>query len=298
MTVYGAFLIGRESGDWPVAPSRVTDKLFAKIRQDSKTLEDLTFEHCTFANVSFKESRLRGCRFVDCAFLSCYFRKTLLTGSSFVGCKFLGCDFPRIVIQSCDFKYSRFEGCALPFEELEHSLPPEANLREELARGLAIASDSLGLRVDVRRYRLAAIQAQEEHLRAAVLSDSEWYRSHFSGLRRWKALGRLIASLLRGAVWGHGERWFPLIRNLLVLALFVFPLALWAVRDALASPSGPVGIPEIVWLSVTTILPVDGVTSVVATSWSTRTLLVFEAFLGLVAGGLLVVLLARRMLTR
>ena len=298
MTGHGAYLVGREGGEWPVAALSATNELFAAIRRDGMTLQGLTFEHCTFANVSFKESQLKGCRFVDCAFLSCYFRKTLLAGSSFVGCKFLGCNFPRIVIQSCDFKYSRFENCALPFDEMEHSLPPEANLREELARGLAIASDSLGLQDNGRRYRLAAIQADEEHLRAAVFSQSEWYRSHFSGPRWWMALGRLIASRSLGVAWGHGERWFPLIRNFVMLTVIIFPAGLWVARDALVSPSGPVGIAEIVWLSVTTILPVEGTSSVVATSWSTRAILALESFLGLVTVGLVVTVLARRMLKR
>ena len=298
MTAHGAYLVGRDAGEWPVAASSATDQLFAAIRRDDMTLQGLTFEHCTFANVSFKASQLRGCRFVDCAFLNCYFRKTLLTGSAFVGCKFVGCDFPRLVIQSCDFKYSRFEDCALPFEEMAHSLPPEANLREELARRLAIASDSLGLQADGRRYRLAAIQAAEAHLCAAVSSDSEWYQSHFAGTRRLRALGRLLASRFNAVLWGHGERWLPLIRNLLILALVVFPAVLWVARDGLLGPSGPPRIAEVVWLSVTTILPVDGVPSVVATRWSTRGVLALESFLGLVAGGLVVTLLARRMLKR
>ena len=296
MVGHGAYLVGRQGGEWPVAASSATNQLFAAIQQDGNALQGLTFEHCTFANVSFKEGQLSGCRFVNCAFLNCYFRKTLLTGSSFIGCKFLGCEFPRIVIQSCDFKYSHFEDCALPFDEMEHSLPPEANLREELTRRLAIASDSLGLQVDGRRYRLAAIQAQEAHLHAAVFSRSEWYRNHFSGPRRLVALGRLIASRSLGVVWGHGERLYPLIRNLFILTLIVFPAVLWNARDGLAGPSDPVDIVGIIWLSVTTILPVEGVSSVVATSWTTRTLLALESFLGLVTGGLVVTVLARRML--
>ena len=280
MTAHGAYLVGRQVGEWPVASVSATDQLFAAIRRESMTLQGLAFEHCTFANVSFKESQLRGCRFVDCAFLNCYFRKTLLTGSAFVGCKFVGCDFPRLIVQSCDFKYSRFEGCALPFDEMEHSLPPEANLREELARRLAIASDSLGLQAEGRRYRLAAIHAHEEHLRAAVSSDSEWYVSHFAGTRRLRALGHLVASRFNAALWGHGERWFPLVRNFLVLALVLFPALLWGARDGLETPSDSLGLAEVIWLSVTTILPVDGVPPVVATSASTRVILALESFLG------------------
>lgn len=298
MTRHGAYLVGREGGEWPAAASSVADRLFAALRRDGMELQGLTFEHCTFANVSFKDSQLSGCRFVDCAFLNCYLRRTVLKGSSFIGCKFLGCEFPRIVIQSCDFKYSRFEDCALPFDEVEHSLPPEANLREDLARGLAIASDSLGRQLDGRRFRLVEIRAREDHLRAAVLSQSEWYRSHFAGSQRLMALWRLVSSRALGLIWGHGERMVPLLRNLFVLTIFIFPALLWGVRDALVSPSGPMDIGEIVWLSVTTVLPVDGVSAIEATTWTTRAILALESFLGVVTGGLLVTVLARRMLKR
>ena len=186
----------------------------------------------------------------------------------------------------------------MPFAEMEHSLPREPNLRQELARGLAIASDALGLDVDGRRYRLAAIEAREEHLRAAVLSKSDWYQRHYSGLRKFEALAQLVASRANGLVWGHGENWLVLVRNLLVLALIGFPAALWFARDGLQQQTGPPGVADLVWLSVTTIIPVDGVSSVVATTWASRVLLTSEAFVGAVGAGLLVTQLVRRMLTR
>lgn len=298
MTGPGAYLVGRKTGDWPAAASPARDLLFAAVRKDGETLEGVEFEHCTFANVSFKEVELRQCSFIDCAFLDCYFRKTRIVGTSFIGCKFLSCDFPKTTIQSCDFKYSRFEDCSIPFDELEHSLPREPNLREDLARGLAISSDALGLLRDGRRYRLAAIRATEEHLRAAVLSNSEWYSSHYRGLRKLAALVQLIASKANGAVWGHGEKWFVLMRNLLVLALVVFPTALWFSQGGLARPSGSIGIGDLVWLSVTTIIPVNGVNSVAVTGFATRSILTVEAFLGVVIAGLFITLLVRAMLKR
>ena len=298
MTDLAAYLVGRKVGDWPAATSPAKDLIFAAVRKDGETLEGMEFEHCTFANMSFKEVKLRQCRFTDCAFLSCYFRKCEMVGASFIGCKFLGCEFPKATIQSCDFKYSRFEGCSIPFAEMEHSLPREPNLRKELARDLAIASDALGLDADGRRYRLAAIQAREEHLHAAVLSNSEWYRSHYAGLRKLQALIQLLASRGNGVIWGHGESWVALIRNILVLAFVLFPLALWWARDGLSQPSGSLGVPDLIWLSLTTMVPVDGVTSVVATTWTSRAILTGEAFIGVVAAGLLVTQLVRRMLKR
>ena len=298
MTDIGSYLVGRKAGSWPAATTAATDMLFAATRKDGETLEGMEFEHCTFANVSFKEVVLRQCRFTDCAFLSCYFRRCEMVGASFIGCKFVSCDFPKVTIQSCDFRHSRFEECSIPFAEMDHSLPREPNLREELARGLAIASDALGLGADGRRYRLAAIQAREEHLYAAILGNSEWYQRHYPGIRKLKALVQLVASRVNGLVWGHGERWHVLVSNLLILALAVFPALLWFARDGLEQQSGALGVGDLIWLSVTTIVPIGGVTSVVATNWVSRAILTSEAFVGVVAAGLLVTLLVRRMLTR
>lgn len=294
----GAYLVGRNPGTWPNATAAASDMLFAATRKDGETLEGMDFEHCTFANVSFKEVVLRQCRFTDCAFLSCYFRKCEMVGAAFIGCKFVGCDFSKVIVQSCDFRYGHFDGCSIPFAEMEHSLPREPNLREELARTLAISSDALGLDADGRRYRLSAIQAREEHLRAAILGSSDWYQRHYSGLRKLEALIQFIASRLNGLVWGHGEKWSVLVRNLLVLAFVVFPAALWFARDELQQHSGPLDVGDLIWLSVATIIPVDGVISVTPTAWVSRTILTSEAFVGIVAAGLLVTQLVRRMLKR
>jgi hypothetical protein len=298
MTDLSAYLVGRKPGNWPAATIAATDMLFAATRKDGETLDGLEFEHCTFANVSFKEVTLNQCRFTDCAFLNCYFRKCEMVATAFVGCKFVSCDLPKVTIQSCDFKYSHFDQCSIPFAEMEHSLPREPNLREELARGLSISSDALGLDADGRRYRLAAIQAREEHLRAAFLSDSDWYHRHYSGLRKFQAFMQFVASRANGLIWGHGEKWFVLVRNLVVLAFAVFPVALWFARDGLLQSSGPFSVWDLIWLSVTTIVPVDGVTTAVATTSFSRAILTIEAFVGVVGAGLLVTQLVHRMLRR
>lgn len=298
MTGSDEYIVGRKTGDWPEATKPAHDLIFAADRKDCSKLENLEFQHCTFANVSFKEADIRNCRFINCAFLSCYFRKSELTGSTFVGCKFLSCEFPKVIVQSCDFRYSRFENCALPFDEMEHSLPREPNLREELADRLAIASDAIGLQNDRRKYRLAAIQAKKEHLKAAIVSNSEWYRRHYSGLRRLSAFAQLITNYIYDTVWGHGEKPIVLIRNIIILAFLVFPFLLWLVRDSLNQSSETLGIGEVIWLSVATFISVDSVNVVSATGTLARIILTIEAFFGFVSFGLLVTLLVRWMFKR
>lgn len=288
-----AYLVGRAKGDWPEASAPAQDLLFAATRKDEEVLEGIEFAHCTFANVSFKRALLKQCRFVDCAFLNCYFRKSEMIGSSFVGCKFIGCEFPKTTIQSCDFKYSRFENCALPFDELDHSLPREPNLREALCHELALSSERLGAYRDARRYRLKAIEAHQQHLKAAVLSQSEWYESHYPGLRKVRAFIALVAHWTNGFIWGHGEKWWILLRNLIVLAFAAFPALLWFLRSGIRDVDGMVGVGDLMWLSVTTLIPVDGGSTLQAVSLAVRLTLVSEAFVGVVAAGLFVSLLVR-----
>ena len=96
-----AYLVGREIGDWPAERVPVKDQIFAAIRKDSARLEGMAFQHCTFANVSFKEANIKNCDFLNCAFVGCYFRKSELMESTFVGCKFLSCEFQKVTVQSC-----------------------------------------------------------------------------------------------------------------------------------------------------------------------------------------------------
>lgn len=291
-----AYLIGRDGCVWPEEAAPSQDLLFAAIRKDGTKLEGLEFRHCTFANVSFKETKLEQCRFVDCAFLNCYFRKSQMIGSYFVGCKFISCEFPKVTIQSCDFKYSRFDNCSLPFDELEHSLPREPNLRQSLCQELALTAEHLGHYRDARGYRLRAIEAQQQHLKAAVLSQSEWYESHYPGLRKVRALVSLVAHWLNGLVWGHGEKWWILLRNIIVLSFGIFPLLLWLMKSGVRDADGSISLGDLVWLSVTTLIPIDGANSLHAASLAVRLTLASEAFIGVVAAGLFVTLLVKALL--
>lgn len=293
----GVFLAGRQPAEWPTAARPTSDKFFAAIRKDDVAIDGLEFQHCTFVNLSFKESKIEQCRFTDCVFIRCYFRKTRLVSSSFVGCKFINCDFPKTTVQSCDFRYSHFEVCAVSFAEMEHSLPREPNLREELAWRLAMSSDEIGEVENGRRYRLAAIEARQEHLLAAVMSKSDWYRSHYPGLRRLQALVSFLSSTINGLVWGHGEKPMILLRNLLVLSLIIFPSALWLVREDLANEVARPALGDLVWLSVTTLIPLGG-SSIAAVGWTARTILALESLVGVVAAGLLVAILVKRLIRR
>jgi len=245
------------------------------------------------------DTELKDTEFMDCAFLNCYFRRARIVTCSFVGSKFYGCEFPKASVQSSNFRYAKFFSCAIPFDEMEHNLPPEPNLREEVALGLAIAADERSWGAEARQYLLSAIAAREDHLVAAVQGRSTWYKEHYPPLRRLGALLALAASKLNGQLWGHGERWTVLLRNLIILAFLVFPALLWFVRSELqVAGDGTLQFGDVLWLSITTIVPVSAVSSVSASGATSRAVLTFEAFAGIVIGGLFVTLLLRSVVKR
>ena len=294
-----AYLLGRDICRYPCEGDPIEDRLFATQRLDGSKVIGKRFHHCTFANVSFKDVELTNCKFWDCAFIGCYFRKSQIRDCRFPGSKFLGCQFPRVSVQSCDFRYTSFDGCVIPYSEMEDNLPSEPNLRQELTAILAHASEMLGFTKEARDYRLQSIKAQESHLWAAVRLASSWYQNHYPGVRRWGALISLLASKINGLLWGYGERWSVLLRNLVLLAFVFFPVLLWVFRDGLyIQGQSSVGIGDIMWLSIGTILPGASQSGAVAIANATKAILTTEVFCGIVIAGLFVTFLFRTILRR
>lgn len=294
-----AYLLGRDICRYPCEGDPIEDRLFAAQRLDGSKVIGKRFHHCTFANVSFKDVELTNCEFLDCAFIGCYFRKSQIRDCRFPGSKFHGCQFPRASVQSCDFRYASFDACLIPYSEMEYNLPSEPNLRQELTAILTHASEMLGLTKEARNYRLQSIKAQESHLWAAVRSASSWYQDHYPGIRRWSAFISLLASKTNGLLWGYGERWGVLLRNLILLTFVLFPVLLWVFRDGLSvQGQSNVSIGDIMWLSIRTMLPGTSPSDVVAISNMTKAILTAEVFSGIVIAGLFVTFLFRSIVRR
>ncbi|MBI4527734.1 MAG: pentapeptide repeat-containing protein [Deltaproteobacteria bacterium] len=278
-----AYVLGRPTGNL-ADPYLGTDLTFGGARLDGLRIEKADFTHCTFANISFKEVVLNSSSFLNCVFVGCYFRRAEVIGSRFIGCKFLDCNFSHIAIKSCDFRHSSFRACQLPFAEIRYSLPSEPNLLEELARNLALESSRLGLSSEARQYRMTEIRAREAHLRAAISGESQWYREHFDGFARVRAIAQLSVSLGNRWLWGYGERARILVRNFLVLGLLIFPVAFWLVRDGLVHTRGSdIRAIDVVYFSLQNILPAGVESGVRAVGPIPRMIAGLEALFGVVA---------------
>lgn len=266
------------------SPHNGVDKCFAGQRLDGETVERANYEHCTLVNVSFKEGKIRNSDFLDCIFVGCYFRRTTLENCRFVGCRFFDCNFSHTALNSCDFKFSVFRGCQVAFSEMHYSLPAEPNLRENLARNLALESSRLGLSDESRQYRMVEIGAREDHLMAAFRGKSEWYRTHFDGLSRLHAFLTWLSSLLNRWLWGYGENAWVLVRNLLLLAAVIFPGLFYFFRNELEHRlSSEIGFTDSLYFSLENVIPAGIVSNVTAVGSLARFLAGLESVVGVVA---------------
>ena len=281
------------------SPYSDTDKVFAAQRYDDKVIHSPKYEHCTFVNISFKGAKLTDGHFLDCIFVGCYFRRAELTNCRFVGCRFFDCNFNYVSLKSCDFRFSIFRGCQVAHSEMEYNLPREPNLREELARNLSVESSRLRLSREAKRYRIAEIRAHEEHLKAALLGKSQWYREHFVGFARVSAFLEWGLSLLNRWLWGYGEHAMVLIRNFLVLAFLIFPILFHAVKHQLSHTSGrPAGLIDLLYFSLENIIPAGFASGIEATGSVTRLLAGVESLFGVVTAALLAAYIFRWSLHR
>ena len=260
------------------------DQTFASERHDDEVIQSPRYQHCTFANLSFKNATLKSGSFDDCIFIGCYFRRAELRDCRFVGCRFYDCNFSHVALKSCDFRYSIFRGCQIAYSEFEHNLPSEPNLREDLARNLSVESSRLGLSREARSYRMAEIQAHEQHLKAAFQGSSQWYRDHFDSLARVQVFAQWFLSLLNRWLWGYGQRAMVLVRNLFFLSFGIFPISFFMLREQLSHSSGKaITFVDTVYFSLGNVVPAGVGSEIVAVGLATRVLAGLESLFGVVA---------------
>lgn len=292
-----AFAFGR-TAETLGAPFEGDGVLIAGQLADDTAMRQPNFANSTFANVSFLRANVTGGTFRNCVFVECYFRKSEFRDTTFVGCKFINCNFTHVSIRDCDFRYAEFRGSTPPFLEMLHSAPQQANLRHELFEGLARVAEASGNATEARRYRVAAIDALDLHLRAAVRGDSAWYREHFDLVGRVQAVFRLGWHRLNRLLWGHGESAWRLLSSAAITALLIFPILLLTLQSGVEVPDRQAAASDYLWLSLSNFLLLDRISAAELTTWPTQTVAAVEALLGVVFAGLYVTLLVKALLRR
>lgn len=230
MSVY---TVREQTSSLEPSPGEGSDTLFINQRFEGKVLRGATFTQCTFANISFKDTRLIDCQFSACVFENCYFRKATLQECNFPASRFIDCELPKTRIHSCSLGTTRFQGTAPKYAVLEQSLPGEPNLCRDLCRNIATEASALGYERDARRYRLRSIEEHEKALKRGFLWSDQYSRDHYPELERFRALGAYVLSRASGSLWGNGELIRRLLLNLFGVAILLGPLLLYLARDHL-----------------------------------------------------------------
>lgn len=294
-----AFLMGRRRAELSDQAFSGEDRLYAAQRLDGLVLQAGQFDHCTFANVSFLNARVRDTSFTDCTFLSCYFRGTTFTNVTFAACRFIDCEFPRVTLSGCTFRYGRFVRCFIDFEAMEHSLPSEPNLRQQLARTMSIAAARAGESAESRAYRLCELRARDSDWIAAIKGQTPWYRDHFDGYQRVGLAFRLAGSFLNRHLFGYGLSAWVLVRNLMIAAGILFPIIFYVLRSDLVSGTGAAADAwGALWFSLDVVTPVGIESGLHAGSALTRLVAGVEATAAVVWASLLAAYLYRWSLHR
>lgn len=288
----GAYLLGRNLGDLHSLNTINKDLLFTNERLDEETLEDKTFLHCTFANISFKKGFISASKFRDCVFIDCYFRDTQIKNCEFSSSKFFNCNFTKVDLRSTDLRwYNSFSGCFIPYQAVVHCLPSEGNLRKHIASNLARESEYAGAWSDSQNFRQCAARGNEEDLRAIVRQSNSFYKEKYNGREQWNAFWSLVASKGRGRIWGYKKSHLVVLRNWAFFTFLFFPGIYVALGKGVELDSKSVSFVEAEIASAGNMMPGSAISNVKFTSTLSQSVAFLEAFIGLGFIGIAVSLL-------
>jgi hypothetical protein len=180
--------------------------LFSDQLQDNIKVSGVSISASSFIRLGMKEAVISDCAFTQSHFEDSYFRKAKFKNVRFTGSSFRFCNFDKASFQACDFRYCNFHYCKLPADEILACLPPEPNLRRDLARNLRSNFEMIGDKKTADKLLDIEIQANEDLSKSIFLSDTDYYRDHYNLLDQIREGLKLIASKLSGIVWGYGRK--------------------------------------------------------------------------------------------
>jgi hypothetical protein len=264
-------------------------EIYASQLLDGADVTAQTFEHSTFANISFKKTRIDRCRFVNCAFIDCYFRHTEIESSRFIGCKFITCNFSEPHFMGNTFEFLEFRGCFIPFDTFAPYLPEDPGLKRDIADQLAREAGNAHELRDARRYRLIAERAFEsDQWNLAWASGSDYYEKPRPPLLRVQAGLRWAGRKFNRWLWGHGERGLILARSFAIAALaFAVGFRVF-LQESLTHDGRGLSTPEYLLYSLDNLLAHSGFSEISTAGVAARWLSGFEVFVGLIFIGLFV----------
>lgn len=203
----------------------ITDHYIAKDVVDEavsfkfKIFNRLNANKIKFKNVSFEHSVFDGCYFRNCVFDSC----------NFTGCRFVGSNFHQSSFPGSRFDYATFERCHIDSDILTVWRPREENLKMRFSRSLRMNFQQIGDARAVNEAITEELEATSRHLLESWLSEEEFYRKKYPGLKRLRQFFAWVEFWVLHFIWGNGESIPKLLRTIIIAMVLI------AVYDANAS---------------------------------------------------------------
>lgn len=195
--------------------------LFSDQQQDNFEKSQSIITASSFIRLGMKEAVFKDCSFTQSNFEDSYFRKAVFKNVRFTGSSFRFCNFDKASFQACDFRYCNFFHCKLPKDEIISCLPPEPNLRRDLARNLRANYEMIGDKKAADTFLDIEIQAYEDELKAIFFSKTEYYKNHYNLLAQIQAGAKFLVSKFSGMVWGYGHRVGRLVLSYFLTTCFL-----------------------------------------------------------------------------
>lgn len=200
-------------------PKPVTDDLTAF---KFKIFVRLNARSIKFTNVSFEHAVFDGCYFYKCVFDSC----------NFTGCRFIGSNLHQSTFPGSRFDFATFERCQIDHDILA-AAPKEENLRMRFARSLRMNFQQIGDAKAVNQAITLELEATSQHLRESWLSENEYHRRKYPGLRRVAQFLAWVEFWVLHFVWGNGESIPRLLRT---IGLTIVVIAIYDASTLSAAP--------------------------------------------------------------
>lgn len=192
---------------------------------DINKFPSLDYRHAFFEDVGGKVDMFENVDFSYCVMTRAYFHGAKFKNCKFIGTRFIDCNFRSAIFEYCKFDYSDFIGTRIDTEQILKNLPDQPNVSREFLQIMRKNSLSMGDVRSSRKFVIAEINAQKEHLRRANRREEAYYKRKYAGFWpqakiRWQRFGWGIDSFF----WGHGERIWKMIvpiAMLLLIASFI-----------------------------------------------------------------------------
>lgn len=284
----------------PLAITKIPQKgdllLFSDQQQDRIKITGSTITASSFIRLGMKEAIFKDCSFTQSNFEDSYFRKAKFKNVRFTGSSFRFCNFDKASFQACDFRYCNFYYCKLPREEIITCLPPEPNLRRDLARNLRTNYEMLGDKESADRFLDIEIKADEEELKAIFFSKTDYYKEHYNFIDQIHYGLKFLGSKGSGMIWGYGRRIHHLLFSYFVITCICSLIIYFRKINFFVSSqsaSRPLTFKESIYLGFSETVGASGLSVVPATFFG-KFMLLLESFLGPLFLALLAVTLYRR----